>query len=166
VTLDFDPFDPDVIYAGSNRAGVFKSEDQGETWVQASIGMDPNERILDLEPDTNRPGVYYAATYHSGVYVTRDGGERWENISGDTFYHSRAQVLALSRDGDVLYVGSMINGVYRLGTPQISDAQQEAQDGAAGDSRNQVVLIGAAVVLVLIGLGAVLALKRAKGIGA
>lgn len=155
--------------------------------MQASTGMDANEQILDIEPDPNRPGVFYAATYLSGVYVTLDGGERWENISGDTFHHSRAQVLALSSDGGVLYAGSTINGVYRLGTPQVSGRQPEPQDGsqendqAAAVSQPQetaaaetepgppaenaispVLLGGAAAGLLLFGLGTALVLKRRK----
>lgn len=112
----FDPFDPEIIYAGSPRGGVYRSTDGGETWGQAGFGMDPNEEIADLLPDPNRPGVIYAGTKRSGVYVSTNGADSWQNIS-DGFPDVRAEQLALSENGSVLYAGTGIRGVYRLGTP-------------------------------------------------
>lgn len=112
-----DPFDSNIVYAATPFAGVWKSTNGGETWMQASAGMDPNEPVMDLEPDPNRQGVFYAASDASGVFVTTDGGEMWQNIGSDVFFLKRVKTLALNEDGNVLYAGSYLSGVYRLGIP-------------------------------------------------
>jgi uncharacterized protein (TIGR03382 family) len=111
-----DPFDSGIVYAGSPRGGVFRSEDGGDSWEQASYGMDPNESIYDLLPDPNRPGVIYASTRTSGVYYTTDRGESWILLN-DGISEMWVDQLALSDDGSVLYAGTHVAGVLRLGTP-------------------------------------------------
>jgi len=119
IVLDviLDPFDPNVVYAATAFTGVFVSGDGGDTWRQASAGMNANESVIDLEADPNRQGVIYAATDMSGVFVTTDGGQMWRNISGSAIYQKRTKTVVLNQDGSVLYVGSYFSGVYRLGTP-------------------------------------------------
>jgi photosystem II stability/assembly factor-like uncharacterized protein len=113
--LAFDPFDPEIIYAGSPRGGVYRSKNGGETWEQAGFGMDPNEEIADLLPDPNRPGVIYAGSRSSDVFVSTNGADSWQRLS-DGFPDVRAEQLALSGNGSILYAGTGIRGVYRLGT--------------------------------------------------
>ena len=71
---------PGTIFAGTSTAGVFRSSDNGNTWVQASLG-------LPLEPDDiiyervyalaiNSRGDIYAGT-RVGLYVSTDDGESW-----------------------------------------------------------------------------------------
>jgi photosystem II stability/assembly factor-like uncharacterized protein len=111
-----DPSDSRTVLAAIMQAGVYRSEDGGETWVQASAGMDPNEPAFDLVADPNRPGVFYVSTWQSGVFVTTDGGTSWHRLTdGLNYTHMRA--LALSQDGAVLYAGTRGRGVFRLGTP-------------------------------------------------
>jgi photosystem II stability/assembly factor-like uncharacterized protein len=111
-----DPFDPQIIYVGSAHNGVWLSRDGGETWGQASVGMDPNERLVDLLPDPHRPGVIYAASDASGIYVSTNGATTWQKINQGLDFRTMTH-LALSNDGSVLYAGSAGAGVFRLGTP-------------------------------------------------
>ncbi len=111
-----DPFDPQVIYAATIQAGVFRSADGGATWTQAAAGMDPNEPIHDLEPDQNRPGVLYASSWFSGVLVSTDGAQSWQPLTTGLDFKGMRQ-LALSFDGSVLYAATISRGIYRLGTP-------------------------------------------------
>jgi len=119
-----DPFDPGIVYAGSPHGGVFRSEDGGDIWEQASSGMDPNESVFDLLPDPNRPGVLYASTRTSGVYYTTDRGERWIGLK-DGMPGTFVDQLALSSDGSVLYAATHVAGVLRLGTPSSAPPQTE-----------------------------------------
>jgi hypothetical protein len=70
-----------TIFAGSNRYGIFKSDDNGTTWRSANIGIreDPSGKmILSL---FSKGSVIYAGT-GAGVYKSYDKGENWlpENI--------------------------------------------------------------------------------------
>ncbi len=175
-TVATDPFDASIIYAGSPRGGVFRSEDGGDSWVQTSVGMDPNQSIYDLLPDPNQPGLIYASTRNSGVFYTLDRGNQWFSLN-DGIAEMWVDQLALSSDGSVLYAGSHVNGVLRLGTPQgeapsvppiapeeesspesqPEKSQEEAEKTALnqeerGKPEFNLPCLGGAVPLVLIGL--------------
>jgi photosystem II stability/assembly factor-like uncharacterized protein len=111
-----DPFSSSVVYAGSLGSGVYRSQDDGDTWQPASAGMNPNEAIFDLLPDPNRQGVLYAASGGSGVFFSTDGAQTWQQID-EGFPTGVDSKLALSDDGTVLYAGTGGAGVFRLGMP-------------------------------------------------
>ncbi|MEK9507001.1 hypothetical protein WI460_02240 [Gemmatimonadota bacterium Y43] len=90
------PSDPDVVWAGtgepfirsnvSHGAGVFRSDDGGESWV--STGLEATGRVARIVVHPDDPGtVWVAALGHlygdqeeRGVFRTRDGGARWERV--------------------------------------------------------------------------------------
>ncbi|HVT18205.1 MAG TPA: hypothetical protein VHQ90_18765 [Thermoanaerobaculia bacterium] len=70
-----DPVDPQVVYAVTGSAGVFKSSDGGASWRQASRGLTDSE-LVALAVDQVVPGTLYAASSF-GVFVSRDGAATW-----------------------------------------------------------------------------------------
>ncbi len=97
-----DPRDGNVVYAaaegplwssGGDR-GVYKTTDGGKTW-SASLTIDEDTGITDLEFDPTNPDVLYAAAYQrrrtvwsllaggpqSGIYKSTDAGESWREIT-------------------------------------------------------------------------------------
>ncbi len=111
-----DPYDANTLFVGTVDYGLWRSRDGGQTWEQASRGMNPNEIVLDIIADPNRQGVFYAATAYSGVFYTTDGGDTWQALNQGLDFLN-VHYLALSADGSVLYAGTSGRGVYRLGTP-------------------------------------------------
>jgi photosystem II stability/assembly factor-like uncharacterized protein len=64
-----------VILAGT-REGVFRSDDQGETWQAASTGLAaPHIRWLAYHPDIS--DFELAGTEPAGIFVSRDGARSW-----------------------------------------------------------------------------------------
>ncbi|HEV8118047.1 MAG TPA: hypothetical protein VGQ32_05955, partial [Thermoanaerobaculia bacterium] len=61
----FDPWNPSVLYAGTDREGVFRSVDRGETWSPINSGL-PNLKIMSLAIDRAR-GLLLAGT-QDGIY--------------------------------------------------------------------------------------------------
>ncbi len=61
----FDPWNPSVVYAGTDHEGVFRSTDRGERWSAMNSGL-PNPKILSLAIDRAR-GLLLAGT-RDGVY--------------------------------------------------------------------------------------------------
>jgi photosystem II stability/assembly factor-like uncharacterized protein len=110
----FDPFDSQVIYAATQHGGVWRSSDGGQIWEQMAGGMDPNELIAKILPDSVHPDVIYTASILSGVFVTTDGGQSWQPLR-EGLTRNKIVNLALSADGSVLYAGSDGGGVFRLG---------------------------------------------------
>ncbi len=70
--LAIDPFDPNVVLAGSQR--LFRTDDGGATWSQEE-SLDPGSYFKILFEQEER-GIVYVAT-HEGVYRSTDGGETW-----------------------------------------------------------------------------------------
>jgi photosystem II stability/assembly factor-like uncharacterized protein len=69
-----DPNNNSTVFAGTERAGVWKSVDGGENWQSSAEGIVP-PGFFGLAYSAEA-GVLYAATT-SGLYISRNGGERW-----------------------------------------------------------------------------------------
>ncbi|MEM9300959.1 MAG: hypothetical protein AAGE01_02540 [Pseudomonadota bacterium] len=99
--LAIDPFDPDVVYYGSQF--LHRSGDRGRTWTVISPDLtsnDPerqkfretggitpdvtaaenNTTIVAVAPSTLERGVIWVGTDDGRVHVTRDGGENWSRV--------------------------------------------------------------------------------------
>ncbi|MFY9572259.1 MAG: SBBP repeat-containing protein, partial [Blastocatellia bacterium] len=72
LSLDIDPSNPSVIYAGTGM-GVFKSTDGGGSWTGTGL---PIGFIQSLAIDPKMPSTLYAVA--GGVIKTTDGGNSWK----------------------------------------------------------------------------------------
>ncbi|MCD6109068.1 MAG: hypothetical protein J7J89_06345, partial [Thermoplasmata archaeon] len=66
-SLTIDPQNTNIIYAGADGAGVFKSIDGGTPWIEINNGL-TNHYILSLAIDPENTSTLYAATRGSGVF--------------------------------------------------------------------------------------------------
>jgi photosystem II stability/assembly factor-like uncharacterized protein len=113
ISLAIDPVDADKLYAGFYKGGVMVSTDGGATWIISSAGLNPETTVRALVADTIHPEVIYAATIDSGVFISTNGGATWNAINNGLI--NRASVdLALSSDGQHLYLATEGGGAYRL----------------------------------------------------
>jgi photosystem II stability/assembly factor-like uncharacterized protein len=75
----FDPKNPDIIYAGMDCGGFYRTADGGKKWDNLTLGlfehcMTDNPEHMAFDPkDSNR--IYVLAT---GVQISGDGGKTWE----------------------------------------------------------------------------------------
>jgi len=77
--LDVDPLNPEVVYAGTQGQGVFRSEDGGRSWRPAGL---QGVIVKSLAASPHRPGVVYAGTKSPPlIYRTNDGGSQWEELT-------------------------------------------------------------------------------------
>ena len=111
--LAVDPFDADVIYAGTYRSGVFKSADGGATW--AASGLPDTLSISAFAFDVRHPGTVYARVLRTGTYKSTNSGLTWSRTSAAGIPEDSPDLLPAleidSRTG-VLYTTSDA-GVYR-----------------------------------------------------
>lgn len=67
--------DPRILYAGTGQAGVFRSEDAGQTWREVNQGIIYKEVWwLEQHPKT---GALFAGTGPASVFKSTDRGETW-----------------------------------------------------------------------------------------
>jgi photosystem II stability/assembly factor-like uncharacterized protein len=107
-----DPIRSGVVYATPPVfvfSAVFKSEDGGQTWMNAHQGLIAVPTALAVDPQ--RPDTLYAGTWRWGVYKTTDGAGSWNEvglrdaivytivISGDRVFAVTDLGVYLSTDG-------------------------------------------------------------------
>ena len=116
-SVEFDPGDPDILYAaayqrrrsvaafmgGGPESGIHKSEDAGKTWRRLTVGLPKGDMgKIGLAVSPHDPRVVYATVEagpeEKGFYRSADRGESWEKrnsyISGGTGPHYYQEIFA------------------------------------------------------------------------
>jgi photosystem II stability/assembly factor-like uncharacterized protein len=91
LSLAIDPNNSNIVYAGTDTGGVFKTTDGGASWKNVGTPLKDigpakftnltGTMVRDLVIDPNNSGTIYAAT-EDGVFVSINSGEDWETITG------------------------------------------------------------------------------------
>jgi photosystem II stability/assembly factor-like uncharacterized protein len=113
-SIQLDPDEPSRMYIGISAAGVFRSDDGGESWNPANKGT-----AADFMPDpfpelgqcVHKVLIHPTRTErlwqqnHCGVYRTDDRGEQWERLEGNGLPSGFGFPIAIDhRDPDVAFV--------------------------------------------------------------
>ena len=93
--IAFDPKDPDVIYVGTQNAGIYKSIYGGLSWQPAHKGLGA-ARVHSLVIDSQDPQTLYAGIALGGVYKTTDGGNNWYSINNGVNINGHEQVSMIA----------------------------------------------------------------------
>jgi photosystem II stability/assembly factor-like uncharacterized protein len=131
-SIDFDPLDPNIMYAcskngenkGNGRPGfngtVMKSTDGGDTWFVITDGLRLDQEYYKIIVDKCLPATLYLASQADGVFVSRDRGHSWApwnegltNTFAGTNGNNVSNTMVMSADGSYLYFGSAGSGVFR-----------------------------------------------------
>jgi photosystem II stability/assembly factor-like uncharacterized protein len=77
ISVAVDPISPNIVYAGTQNEGAFKSTDYGDTWAAAGPGL--SGAITYLTPDPTSSGRLFASTANA-TYLSEDGGQTWSSV--------------------------------------------------------------------------------------
>ena len=105
-----DPYSPQVLYAGTNSEGIFKSSDGGTTWLHTA-GQLSKGTVWTLLHDPTKASTIYATT-HDGLFRSEDSGVTWKGLHKSL---KSWNVLALAIDPEspkTLYAATAI-GIYK-----------------------------------------------------
>ncbi len=96
------------IFAGTVDRGVFRSTNNGESWLQINTGLtEPDVFSLAINSD----GDIFAGTRIGGVFRSTDNGDTWRPVNtglAATF----VRTLAINSSGDI-FAGTFGGGVFR-----------------------------------------------------
>jgi photosystem II stability/assembly factor-like uncharacterized protein len=93
-----------VIYAGTQYGGVYKSTNNGANWTVCNNGLkELNVGALYLDGDN-----IYAGTGVNGFYKSSNGGLSWETFPSEWTSYS---VSAIAANGNDIYLGSYGGGL-------------------------------------------------------
>ncbi len=92
-TIVFDPKNPGRMFVAISAAGVFRTDDSGQTWRVATKGLKSDQELPDPEAEVghcvhriamhpSRPDVLYMQK-HWDVMRTDDAGGSWREVSGN-----------------------------------------------------------------------------------
>jgi photosystem II stability/assembly factor-like uncharacterized protein len=84
-SLTIDPVDPDILFAGTRPAGVYRSRNGGRDWEKLAVDIAPECSIgipfvtaLVVDPDDHRR--VWAGVEIDGVFRSLDGGDTWTHL--------------------------------------------------------------------------------------
>ena len=109
-----DPTNSQIVYAGSNTTGIYKSIDGGHNFGQISTGL-LNTSVLSLAVAPSNPAILYcgagAGNSNTGVYVSSNAGASWTlSNNGITDTSLGIQAIAVNpTNPNVAYV-AVFNG--------------------------------------------------------
>lgn len=107
LSLEVDPIDSEKVYAGTEKDGLFLSEDGGATWSRIDF---PLARIFGLGIGRGDMKALYASGLlkeRAKVYKSLNEGLDWEEIYSEPANGTVISSLAVSRkNSDLVYVGT------------------------------------------------------------
>lgn len=103
--MAIDPRSPDIVLAGADEGGVWRSTNGGQTWSNASGGLNAST-ISVLKADLTVAARWWAAT-SLGLFRTDDGGDHWYVVNTGLMGPASA-LTTLVLDGNALYVASNV----------------------------------------------------------
>ncbi|MBN2410968.1 choice-of-anchor D domain-containing protein [candidate division KSB1 bacterium] len=96
-----------ALFAGC-EAGVFRSENNGDTWTSVSAGL-PATTVLNIA--VNSSGHIFAGSYMSSLYRSMDNGATWELKNTGLPPDFDINALVINPAG--IIVVASFNGIYR-----------------------------------------------------
>ena len=110
-TLAIDPVDPETIYAGVSRAGIFKSGDGGSTWRTMNTGLAGLE--VRAFPSTEVSSGGPAGANGGGVFKSSNGGGTWKNVSKGLDNRVIRAVVVDPLVPRTLFVATSTSGIFK-----------------------------------------------------
>lgn len=118
---------PSTIWLGSGEslkkarnftmpgAGVFKSDDGGETWSHKGLESTWHIGEIALHPENNQIayvaalGHFWSTNPERGIYMTRDGGDTWDHVLYIDDKTGGNDIVVSPSDPDIIYASMWEN---------------------------------------------------------
>ena len=100
-----------LLFAGTENAGLFRSLDQGETWIQSNNGLSLpqwSQDIHHVSSLTSLKDTIFLGSYSHNIFYSLDFGDSWSLTPGQP---SNTQITSLLNLDGVLFAGT-VSGLY------------------------------------------------------
>jgi len=128
-SIEIDPTNSSVIYAGTWGHGIYKSENGGSDWTHYSDGFRAGF-VFDLAIDPENPQHLLASAYRYGAYESFNGGRTWQKTTGmpeETVVYSFA---FHPEDSDIVYAAVRLETIYNP-SPHYPGAVYKSTNGGS-----------------------------------
>ncbi|MEZ4906992.1 MAG: PA domain-containing protein [Saprospiraceae bacterium] len=109
--LFVDPTDENIIVAGAENGGVWKTVDGGENW-QPLLDNFSNLAVESLTYDPNNADTYYFGSTSGRIYKSTDAGLSWNEV-GTAGASSVRRLLINPDSSNIMFACSQYSGLYR-----------------------------------------------------
>ena len=93
--------------------GLFRSTNGGNSW--SAVAGPPADQITAIAFDPTAPANVYAVSISGYVGRSTNAGETWQALGGDPAAQRPQAVTVDPTNGATVYVGTLDNGVYKVG---------------------------------------------------
>ena len=109
LAVDFD----DVVYAGVNGDGIYRSQNDGADWEKISDGLPSSPTINSIAVNSNN--TVFLAEQYQGVYRSLDQGGSWTKINNGILDIDTFSIIAIAiNSSDHVFAGTNRHGsIYR-----------------------------------------------------
>ncbi|MEJ2567964.1 MAG: hypothetical protein P8Z50_03690, partial [candidate division WOR-3 bacterium] len=113
-SIAIDPNNPQIVYAGTRDAGVFKTADGGTSWVPSRNNLTFYPiRSLAINPDNS--GIIYVGTDYDGVWKSLDSGATWFKSSNGLDESMIVFYLIIDPDNPEIIYAELVGALVALG---------------------------------------------------
>ena len=101
----------DVLLAGTDGAGVFRSTDHGNSWTPVNTGLhnEPDGRTLRVTAIAEKGNKIYVGA-HEALYISTDIGNTWQPVPA---IQSPGKISGIVILDDHIYVSTLHEGVWQ-----------------------------------------------------
>jgi photosystem II stability/assembly factor-like uncharacterized protein len=114
-----DPFKGNLVYAGVQGRGVYKSTDSGTSWTKCELGLDAqrlaNATVNDITIELLHPDVVYAALSGIGLVKSTNGGDSWTLLAESVTYPGTniTTIVVHRKEEGTLCIGMDDGSIYK-----------------------------------------------------
>ena len=113
LNIEIDPDQQDTVFIGTQRDGIFRTTNGGESWVR-----DENDftNVMSIKRIPGTQTMYIAAQVGSRgkVLKTEDGGDNWEEIYTEKTDGSLVGTIAFDYNNpNIIYIGNSKGGIFK-----------------------------------------------------
>ncbi|MCF7567635.1 PKD domain-containing protein [Sabulilitoribacter arenilitoris] len=107
--IEFHPTDPNTYYVSTFKGGLFKTTDEGNTWIPITDHLPEQVFISKVLP--SNPTTIFIGT-NAGVLKSTDAGANWSsNLSG--LPSNSTNALLIKPDNESIIIAGNNTGIYR-----------------------------------------------------
>ena len=107
------PGQPDILFAGTEDAGLFASSDRGQNWQPVELGNAAGATVYDIIFSPHNPDSLLAATFAYGVLISADSGRIWRSHRSGLDGIPVSCLAAHPRQSGTYFAGTLNYGVFR-----------------------------------------------------
>ena len=113
------PHDPDIVFAGTRPAEIFRSLDGGRSWSKCRLDNATEcwfintPRVTSIQFDPKERETVWVTIEIDGIYRTRDLGETWERLGNGLISEDTHNLVIMDDNGTRTVLCSTEEGLHR-----------------------------------------------------